>query len=396
MDNVYVDWSRIHVGEMKNTNYSLAFNTYLNTKFSAAHTNRSGVNVTGLFYDLDYNVSSNINSAPPGDVINYATGSGNSMAMSAFTQSSFRLNSRLTANVGMHGQYFRLTEKASIEPRIGVRWQAVPKHAFGLAYGKHSRRESTDYYFVKIDPTADGFVNKDLDFAKAHHLVMSYDWSVSEHLRFKVEPYYQYLYDIPTEKDGTLSIINHRDFYEMFQWVNGGKGKNWGIDVTLERYLHDGYYYLLTTSLFESLYTGGDGVWRNTRLNRNYIINTLGGKEWQMGQQNQNILGVSLRFTLLGGERYTPVNEVASKEIKEVVFDYSRAYEIQMKPEFITHFTISYTINRNRLSHEFALKMYNATGSKEYEGHYYNQREDRVEMGLGSVVMPNVSYKINF
>jgi len=396
LNNVYTDWSRIYVGDMRNTNWNMTFNTYLNTKFSAAHTNRTGVNVTGLFYDLDYNVSSDINANPPGDIVNYAIGTGNSMVLSVFSQSSLRLNSHLTANLGLHGQYFRLTEKATIEPRIGIRWQAVTKHSFGLAYGKHSRRESTDYYFVKTEEATDGFVNKNLDFAKAHHLVLSYDWSVSEHLRLKIEPYFQYLYDIPTEKDGTLSIINHRNFWEMFQWVNGGKGKNYGIDVTLERYLHEGYYYLLTASLFESLYTGGDGVWRNTRLNRNYIINALGGKEWQMGRQKQNILGVSLRFTLQGGERYTPVDDAASRVVKKIVLDDSRTYKMQTSPEFITHFTVSYTINRNRLSHEFALKMFNVTGNKEYEGHFYNHRDDRPEMGMGSVAIPNLSYKIEF
>jgi hypothetical protein len=55
-------------------------------------------------------------------------------------------------------------------------------------------------------------VNKNLDFAKAHHLVLTYDWSISEYLRLKVEPYYQHLYDIPVEKDSPWSLINQRDF----------------------------------------------------------------------------------------------------------------------------------------------------------------------------------------
>jgi hypothetical protein len=398
MDYFYADESRFSVCDMKNTNWNVAFNTYLNTKFSAAHTNRTGVNVTGLFYDLDYNVSPNIGGMgyPPEKIVNFATGTGNSVAMSVFTQSSFRLNNRLTANIGLHGQYFHLTEKATIEPRVGVRWQAVPKHALGLAYGKHSRREQTDYYFVKSDPASDGYINKDLDFAKAHHLVLSYDWSITEHLRLKAEPYFQYLYDVPVEKDSPMSLINYRDFFEMIPWVNGGKGKNYGVDVTLERYLHNGYYYLLTASLFESLYTSSDGVWHDTRLNRNYIINTLGGKEWQMGKQKPNMLGVSLRFTFQGGARYTPADEAASVAEKRVILDDSRAFEMQTSPEFITHFTISYTINRNKLSHEIALKMFNATGNEEFDGYYYNHRDDRLEKMTGAVVIPNISYRIEF
>jgi hypothetical protein len=292
--------------------------------------------------------------------------------------------------------YFHLNEKATIEPRVGFRWQASSKHAFGLAYGKHSRRENTDFYFVETPQTGDQLVNKHLSFAKAHHIVASYDWSISEHLHLKIEPYFQYLYDVPVAKDSLLSLINYRDWYLMLPLVNDGKGKNYGIDFTLERYLHDGYYYLMTASLFESRYTGGDGVWRNTRLNRNFIINALGGKEWKMGKQKQNILSVSLRFTLQGGERYIPVDEAASIVAKAVVFDNSQAYKIQLSPEFISHFTIAYKINRNRLSHEISLKMVNVTGNKEFEGYFYNYRNDRPERSMGAVVIPNVSYKIEF
>jgi len=181
-----------------------------------------------------------------------------------------------------------------------------------------------------------------------------------------VEPYYQELYDIPVEKDSTMSLINYWDFMQMLPMlVNDGKGRNYGIDVTLERYLNDGYYYLATASLFSSRYTGGDGVWRNTRLNRNYIINALGGKEWKMGKQKQNMLNVSIRCTVQGGEHYTPFDYAASRRERGFMFDNSRAYEAQLSPEFIAHFTVGYKINRDRLSHEFSLKMINVTGNKE-------------------------------
>ena len=389
---------------MANTNWNVVFDTYLNTKFSAAHTNRTGINVTGLFYDLDYWISPDVMNIYPEDMVNFARGTGSTMAFSAFSQSSFRLNNRLTANVGLHGMYFRLTDKTTVEPRAGLRWQAAPKHAFGLAYGKHSRRENTDFYFVESTPPPapsnregnEMFPNKQLDFAKAHHVVMSYDWSITEHLRLKVEPYFQYLYDIPVEAGSPLSMINYRDWWMMLPLNNGGKGKNYGIDFTLERYLHQGYYYLLTASLFESRYMGGDDIWRNTRLNRNYIVNALGGKEWKMGKQKQNMLSVSLRFVLQGGERYIPVDEAASIASQSLVYDNSRAYKVQLSPEFISHFTIAYKINRDKLSHEIALKMFNLNGNEEYGGYFYNYRDNRPEMYKGAVVIPNISYRIEF
>ena len=397
LDYIYADGSASRQGlDMKNTNWNIVFDTHLNTKFSAKHTNRTGINITNLFYDLDYWMVPNVEAYYPDDMVNCVKGKDGSTVFSAFTQSSFRFNNRLMANIGLYGQYFCLTEKATVEPRVSIRWQVVPKHALSLAYGKHSRRENTDFYFVE-DPAASGlFPNKKLDFSKAHHIVASYDWSISEHLRLKIEPYFQYLYDIPVAKDSLFSLINHRDFWIMLPLVNDGKGKNYGIDFTLERYLHEGYYYLLTASLFESRYMGGDDVWRNTRLNRNYIFNALGGREWKMGKQKQNMLSLSLRFTLQGGERYIPLNEAASIAAKTLVYDNAKAYEIQLSPEFITHFNIAYKINRNKLSHEFALKMINLTGNEEFSGYFYNYRKDRPEMYMGAVVIPNVCYKIEF
>jgi hypothetical protein len=333
---------------------------------------------------------------PPGNMVQYSKGSGSSVAAAVFTQSSFRLNSKLTANVGVHGTYFNLNEKATVEPRVGIRWQAVPRHAFGLAYGKHSRRENTDYYF--LETTAGEFPNKRLDFAKAHHIVLSYDWSISEHLRLKAEPYFQYLYDVPVERGSTMSLINYNDILTMLPaLVNDGKGRNYGVEVTLERYLHDGYYYLMTASLFNSRYTGGDGVWRDTRLNRHYIINALGGKEWKMGRQQQNMLSVSVRFTYQGGQRYIPFDIAASQATQSVVFDYSRAYEAQLSPEFIAHFTVGYKINRDRLAHEFSVKMINVTGNEEFSnGYFYNHKKNEPELYVGAIVIPSISYKLEF
>ena len=78
------------------------------------------------------------------------------------------------------------------------------------------------------------------------------------------------------------------------------------------------------------------------------------------------------------------------------MYDDSRAYEVQLSPEFISHFTVSYKINRNRVAHEISLKMYNLTGNKEFDGYFYNYRNNQPEMYMGAVVIPNISYKIEF
>ncbi|MDR1780196.1 MAG: prevent-host-death protein, partial [Tannerella sp.] len=146
----------------------------------------------------------------------------------------------------------------------------------------------------------------------------------------------------------------------------------------------------------ESRYRGGDGVWRNTRLNRNFLINALGGKEWKTGRSRQNIFGANIRCTYQGGDRYIPADIAASQAQHTFVQDDTRAYTERLKNAFIAHLTLSYKINRRATAHEIALKMINVTGYKEFWGINYNHRTNQPELFLQAVSFPNLSYKIEF
>ena len=131
-----------------------------------------------------------------------------------------------------------------------------------------------------------------------------------------------------------------------------------------------GLYYMVTASVFDSKYKGGDGKWYNTRFNRHYILNVLIGKEWMMGRSKRNVLGVNIRTSLQGGDRYSPVNTLATlaHPDKETVYDERRAFENEFSPIFLLHYSINYRINCKNTSHEFALKGLNATNYREVFG----------------------------
>ena len=121
-----------------------------------------------------------------------------------------------------------------------------------------------DVYFVKTQGTGDRSVNKDLGFTRAHHVMLSYGFKISDNMNMKIEPYFQQLYDVPVIADSSYSVLNRRDFYVENALVNRGKGRNIGVDITLERYLNKGLYYMVTASIFDSKYYGeiGNGVTR--------------------------------------------------------------------------------------------------------------------------------------
>lgn len=379
---------------LKSRNTNLVLTSYINRKYSARHTNKSGFTVTHMRYDMDFERSPY--TGIPLETI--STGKGNTNLISAYTSSLFNLSSKITATLGLNGQLLTLNKNWTVEPRAAIKWQSSASSSFGLAYGLHSRMEKMDVYYVRTKGTGDERVNKDLDFTKTHHLSFTYQYKISDDMCLKVEPYFQYLFNVPVIADSSFSILNRDKVYIENKLVNKGKGRNYGVDITLERYMRKGMYYMITASVFNSRYRGGDGVWHNTKYNRNYIVNGLFGKEWMIGKNNRNVWGVNLKLTVQGGDRYAPVDEQAtlSHPDKETQYDETRAYSQQLDPVFLVNYTVSYRMNRKKTSHEFAVKGLNATGYKEYFGHAYNIRTGVIEPRRLKNSIVNVVYRLDF
>ena len=87
---------------------------------------------------------------------------------------------------------------------------------------------------------------------------------------------------IDTRTGDAFSFINLQGDEDLFiarEMVNGGKGLNYGVDITFEQFMTRGFYYMVTASLFDSRYRTDTGEWYNTRFNRNFAVNLLAGKE---------------------------------------------------------------------------------------------------------------------
>lgn len=378
---------------IENTNWNFVLSSFINKKFSARHTNKTGILLTGMMYDILLKNAPSPGIAPQ-EIVN---ANGFSSVVSGYSSSSVNLTDKLVMNVGVNAQVFTLNNHYTIEPRLGFRQQLNKKQSIGLAYGLHSRLEKLNYYFNNSLSTGETAVNKDLDFTKAHHFVLSYDRNITDLVHFKVEPYFQKLYNVPVIADSSFSFINlQNDLFFGEKLQNTGEGRNYGIDITLEKYISKGYYYLFTASLYNSEYKGGDHVWRNSRFNRNYVFNFLIGKEWQMGKNDQNVLSLNTRFSYQGGNRFSRVNEAASNIAKDIVYDETNAFDMQADPSLNVHFTASYKVNKKRSSREIALKILNVTGQPDFKGYRYNLIDKKTEKDIASVLIPNLSYKIEF
>jgi hypothetical protein len=377
---------------------SLKVASTLHHKMNARHNLQAGIIYTRHSFDFHNNYFDE-------ETQQYETNQnmdGEAGHYQGFANWKFRASGKLSFVGGVHAQKLSLNDQVSIEPRLSARWEVTERQALTAGFGIHGKMESLTNYYSIIPSQSDELAmpNKTLGFSKARHYVIGYENKLGQNLFLKLEAYYQQLYDIPVEESNTssYSLINQMEGFTDRKLINSGTGRNKGIELTLERYFENRYYFLLTSSLFDSKYTAGDNIERNTMFNGQYIGNALVGKEFQLNSRKKKnkVIGLSAKISSLGARRYTPINLEASIEQDETVYFENDAFSKKGDNVFILNFAVTYRIDNKKLSQELKLDIQNATNNAARIGYYYNGDTDKVETFDQLPMLPVLSYAIHF
>jgi len=318
----------------------------------------------------------------------------------AFGQWKHKLNDKLTMNAGLNVLWFTLNNSSALEPRLSFAYQVNEKAKLALGYGRHSQLLPIPIYFSKDDraTAAENKSNEELDFMKSDHFILSFTQAINNKLSIKAEAYYQNLFSIGTDpNDLDFSLINFGasfGFPNRVGLTNDGKGRNYGLEITINQSLNKGFYYLITGSLFNSTYEGEGGVDRNTYYNSNYVFNTLMGKEFVLN--SKWTLTLDGRFTYSGGRRYTPIDLASSiAEGREVLFE-DRAFEARLAPYIRPDIKMGFRLNGKKATQTFSVDFQNFINREnEFIKSYSRSRESiRTERQRG--FFPDVRYQIVF
>ncbi len=318
-----------------------------------------------------------------------------------FASWKFRIAKDLSMTSGIHFNGLTLNNSYNLEPRLAMRWDFNEGKALSLGGGLHSKMETASIYLWRLQRPDGSFhqPNKRLEMSKAAHLVLGYDQNLGPNTHLKSEVYYQYLYNVPVENNpgSTYSLLNETDLFDPRELVNDGTGRNYGIELTLEQYLHKGFYYLASASIFNSLYTPKDGIERKTAFAGNYVFNFLGGKEFKVGAESKNkVLFVNAKVSLLGGARYTPIDLSASMAKGDEVRQENRPFSAKSDDIFIPNLSIGVRRNRPKATHEFKLDIINVINNQAVVQEYYLQASESIRESKQLGLFPTISYAINF
>ncbi len=384
----------------KETRHSTHF--FINKKYNARFTLKSGIIANRHAIntlDSSYNKGNNLYDK------NFY-GNAAYYTLQPYTQFKYKYSDNLTVSAGLNLFYSSInTNSFAINPRLGMRYNLNSKQAISFGYGLHSQTMPA-YLYYGLKPAPDGShvqINKNVGMYSSHHFVLGYDWSLSKNSRIKIETYYQYLYNVPVEqKTSSFSILNtglSNGILYADSLVNKGLAYNYGAELTLEKFFSEGYFYMLTVSVFQSKYQGSDKVWRNTSFNGNYVLNAMFGKEFKI--KDKNVFGIGTKVTYAGGQLYGPVDTVETLKQSKIVQIDSKRNSLRFDPYFRFDLRIYYKINTKRLTHEIAFDLVNLFNTRNILSLAYSpdpQNANGIIVGRNSQLgfLPLFYYKIDF
>ncbi len=394
---------RMHMIQSRIVNSAIRGAITYSNKINAKNKIQIGTKYT--LYNFNYN--QNIYSNEEASMININDFKINLSTINNFISWKHSLNEKINIVAGLHNMNILSNNKSTLEPRLSINWKINKTNSVHAGYGMHSTTESVHNYFTKIPQDDGSYIepNKNLGLLKAHHYVLGYEKRFTENLIGKIEVYYQYLYNLPVENNDTsyYATINEGIDYKYVELVNKGSGKNYGVEISIERFFDKNFYFLLNSSLFDSKYKSLEGVWRNTRYNNNYIVNILCGKEFKnLGKKQNQTLALNTKIFFEGGQRYIPLirdaqGNVAVEPENDRYFDYSKAYNDKLDNIFLLNLSVSYKFNKPGATHEIFLDLMNLTNSQARMAEYYDvSKPGKVGYTTQFGFFPNLMYRVYF
>jgi len=362
---------------------SWRLNTYYLHRFNSTTQLKIGINGSQLAYHLNENRNK----------INYLNEDAETYYWQQFVQLNKKWTAQLSMTAGIHHYQFELNKAEGWEPRFALSWNTNSGGRFSLGMGLHSRLEPISVYFYKkyIGKIAE-MPNQSIKPAVSLHQVISYDQRLGEKTRLKIEAYLQNISQAPVDsnRNSSFSLLNYSSGIPTQVLENVGKGENKGIELTLERFLSNDVYYLITASIFDTKYQAKKNVWYNTQFNNNYAANLLVGKDFRQK------ISVNLRFLVRGGNRYTPINVAESIKRNTTVLTSSQMMEAQYPTFQRLDFSVAYKLNRKQHTWTFRADFQNILNTNNIIEERYDGNAKALSYRYALPLIPILSTRVDF
>ena len=332
-----------------------------------------------------------------------------------YVSMKYRMNEKLSATASATSLYSTINANSysPIEPRLGINYSPNQRNKFFTGAGYHTQMQSSYLYYYRGNANTGGDLrgttyNMDMGLTKSAHAVAGWEHNFEYPVRIKLETYYQYLWGIPIEEEGSyFSMVNGGvGFGRLWaeKLVNEGLGRNYGLEGTVEHYYKNGFYGLFTGSIFDAKYKGSmalqnpgsqHDIWVNTTFNGRYAFNIILAKMIKVGDYGALTLGT--KFSTIGGRWFGVVDSAASTMMSEIeYFDDPTFNSNQYNAYKRLDLKVGYKWNYKNIAHEFSLDISNITNHKNILTLTYLPETNEVKPNYQLGLFPVFYYKMDF
>lgn len=321
---------------------------------------------------------------------------------SLFGEMQYRFSEKFNVVFGVHAYYWSINDRNwAVEPRLAINWKMHNRHQLSFGYGWHSKAQSADLLYT-VEGQIDGATNRNLGPTRSHQAVFTYDWSLSKFLAFKLNVYGQYNYDIAVEQfPSSFATMNYEAGANqriLPDLVNGGEQFNYGIEASLERFLGQGFYGLVSGSYQRSFYRASDKIIRNSAYDIRYMGSILAGKEFKIGRQKRNAIYADVRFSSHEGAPITPIDLEASRLSGVTITKDDQAFTERLGwyNRLDVRLGMRFNNSKKHISHHVYIEMLNVTQARNDLANLYIADLDRVVSAKQFGLFPNFLYQVRF
>ena len=376
-------------------NLSASLAATYNRKISDKFLLKTGFTAKEMLFDLNYG-KINDSRATYQRIIN---GRGNTQLLQTFAATVYRPIPKIAISAGLHSLFFVLNKTYSIEPRLAIRYQLWKKTAFGLAYGQHGAILPLGAYFVKTQNPRTGeakYSNKNLRLLKANHFVASIEQKMGANTYLQIEGFYQQIQNAPIRPDTNANFwyFNTRDVQADGVYISAGEGRNYGINLTVEKKFSNHYYVILAANYSFSQYKNLTNVWQSTQNDARFFNVLTTGREINL-PKNQ-ILQLNTRVFFGQGIRFILADTAATLAANKLVLNYGQGWAGQPNLYFRADIRIAYRKNFPKTSFVASLDVQNVSNHRNQRDVQYNERNKTIFRRYQSGLTPLINFQLFF
>ncbi len=230
----------------------------------------------------------------------------------------------LTGTIGIRGDYSSNSGIFLLSPRLNLSYKAT--NHLVLFGGLGVFRQAVPINYLASIPQ-----DIKVEDMKAIHYTLGVEYSTNTGTKIHLDAYYKEYENLPINPDlpytlitdGILNIsnssYNDSSYYIVPSSIeNKGSGYSKGIELLIQEKLVKNFYCMMSVTYFRSRYRDLLGVLRDRMYDNRFVFNLIAGCKVKPGFE------FNVRWTVLGGAPYTPVDIKKSIELNKCLPDQSK------------------------------------------------------------------------